>query len=232
VVSSDTSEGVSEEFLPYVFDRFKQADTGIARAYGGLGLGLAIVRNLTELHGGTVGVHSGGKGKGSTFTVQIPITIHHSSDTLPVGGDALQIHSSVLKCPPVIEGLRVLVVDDEPDARRLLAAILKPCKARVTAAASAAEAIQTLDWLQPDIIISDIEMPGEDGYSLISKVRALENEQNQVRVPAIAVTAHARPEDRLRALSAGFQSHVSKPLEPIELVTVIASLVTRKNSGP
>jgi CheY-like chemotaxis protein len=228
ITVSDNGKGISPEFLPYVFDRFRQADSSISRMHGGLGLGLAIVRHLVELHGGRAQADSPGEGRGSTFTVQLPMTIAHGSGRLApfaVGidqsGEApLEPHRS-----PSLAGLSILVVDDEADARDLLTVILEERQAKVTAVASPAEACETLEWLKPDVIVSDIGMPGEDGYSFIRNVRLRESEKRLGWRPAIALTAHARIEDRLRALSAGYQAHVIKPVEPAELVAVIASLV-------
>ena len=229
VTVSDSGRGVSQEFLPYVFDRFRQADSSISRMHGGLGLGLSIVRHLVELHGGTVHAQSPGEGMGATFTVRLPIIIAHGSGRFVLDADEMN-HSSVghqgaFDPSPSLEGLSILVVDDEPDARDLLSVILKERQAEVTTAASSTEAYETLEWLRPDVIISDIGMPGEDGYSFIRNVRVREARDRQGWKPAIALTAHARVEDRLRALSAGYQAHVAKPVEPAELVAVIASLV-------
>jgi signal transduction histidine kinase/CheY-like chemotaxis protein len=230
ITISDSGEGISPDFLPYVFDRFRQADNSISRRHGGLGLGLAIVRQLVEMHGGTVNVYSGGLEQGATFTVKLPRMIVHDSK-LPEEDSSRQ-HPTAGKqavafaCPPELVGIRVLVVDDEVDARELLAVVLKSCGSQVMIAATATEALEMVKRLKPDILISDIEMPGEDGYSLIGRVRALKPEDGS-QVPAIALTAHARVEDRMRALSAGFQMHVAKPVEPAELVVVLASLAGR-----
>jgi CheY-like chemotaxis protein/anti-sigma regulatory factor (Ser/Thr protein kinase) len=229
ITVSDNGRGVSQEFLPYVFDRFRQADSSISRMHGGLGLGLSIVRHLVELHGGIVQAQSPGEGMGATFTVQLPIVIAHGSGRFVLGADemnpSIDGHQREFDTPPSLEGLNILVVDDEADARDLLTVILEERKAEVTTVASPAEAYETLEWLKPDVIISDIGMPGEDGYSFIRNVRVKEARERQGWKPAIALTAHARVEDRLRALSAGFQAHVAKPVEPAELVAVIASLV-------
>jgi CheY-like chemotaxis protein len=194
---------------------------------------LAIVRQLVDIHGGSVSAESPGEGQGATFSFQLPVIIAHntgrfanntqdadtSNDQLTVGSDS----------SPSLEGLSVLAVEDEADARELLRAILEERKAKVTTAASAAEAYETLEWLKPDIIISDIGMPGEDGYSLIRNVRLKEAKERRGWRPAIALTAHARVEDRMKALSAGYQAHVPKPVEPAELIAVIASLVRPLN---
>jgi PAS domain S-box-containing protein len=229
ITVSDTGKGIAAEFLPYVFDRFRQADSSITRLHGGLGLGLAIVRQLVDLHGGSVQAQSPGEGQGATFSLQLPVIIAHGSGRFALNAEEANASSAALQggfgSSPSLEGLAVLVVDDDPDARDLLKAILEERKAQVTTVASAAEAYETIEWLRPNVIISDIGMPGEDGYSLIRNVRLKEARDRQGWKPAIALTAHARVEDRLRALSAGYQAHVAKPVEPAELVAVIASLV-------
>ena len=227
IAVSDTGQGISADFAPFVFDRFRQGDGSTTRRHGGLGLGLAIVRQLVELHGGTVTVASPGEGKGATFTVSLPLSIVHST-SVPVGTTQERVHPKVggrvaFDCPPVLENLRVLVVDDEADARELLTAVLTLCKAEVLTVATAAEALTALERHRPDVLVSDIGMPEVDGFELIRKVRALPREKGG-RVPAVALTAYARVEDRMRALSAGYQMHVPKPVEPAELVTVISSL--------
>jgi len=229
ITVSDTGKGIAAEFLPYVFDRFRQADSSITRLHGGLGLGLAIVRQLVDLHGGSVEAQSPGEGQGATFSLKLPVIIAHGSGRFALNAEEANASSAALQggfgSLPSLEGLGVLVVDDDPDARDLLKAILEERKAQVTTVASAAEAYETIEWLRPDVIISDIGMPSEDGYSLIRNVRLKEARDRQGWKPAIALTAHARVEDRLRALSAGYQAHVAKPVEPAELVAVIASLV-------
>jgi PAS domain S-box-containing protein len=226
IVVSDTGKGISPELLPYVFERFRQDDSSTTRQYGGIGLGLAIVRHLVELHGGTVYAHSEGEGKGSSFTVVLPImpgqirSSDHEADYAKQN-ESLSIHSL-----PVLDGLRVLIVDDEADARVLLKEMLAPCGAEIIDCASAAEALEAIKHSKPDIIVSDIGMPVEDGYTLIRKVRALAPEAEGM-IPAIALTAYARSEDRIRALVAGYQAHVPKPVDLTELAAVIASLVGR-----
>lgn len=233
VIVSDSGKGIPEEFLPYVFDRFRQQDSSMTRAFGGLGLGLSIVRHLVELHGGSVSVFSKGEGEGATFTVNLPVMLAHESSRFSIGKNEL-VKTSMTKdggenFAVMLEGIKVLVVEDEMDARELITLLLNQSKAVVTAVASAEEALKTLDWLKPDIIISDIQMPDEDGYSLIRKIRAMEQAGDD-RIPAIALTAHARVEDKSQALEAGFQSHVTKPVEPAELIAMIRSLA--KTSKP
>jgi CheY-like chemotaxis protein len=228
---SDTGEGIAPEFLPYVFDRFRQADAGTARRHGGLGLGLSIVKQLVELHGGTVRVKSGGVGAGSTFTVMLPLTVVQPA----AESDAPRRHPSAGSFPMLdetclqIHGVRVLVVDDEPDARSLIKRLLEDCDAVVMTAASAQEAIDMLASPSsplPDLLISDIGMPGEDGYGFIKRARALLREKG-LQVPAIALTAYARPEDRMKAMLAGFEQYLVKPVEPAELITLVAILSRR-----
>jgi PAS domain S-box-containing protein len=226
----DTGSGISPDFLPHVFDRFRQADSSSTRPYGGLGLGLSIVRHLVELQGGAVTAASDGVGRGATFTVHLPLrAVRDVQPQLPSESSS---PSAVVKDKPLysrfprLDHLQVLVVDDEADARELLMAVLEQCGAEAIAVASAAEALEALQRWRPDVLVSDIGMPQEDGYVLIGKVRALVPEQGG-RIPAIALTAYARAEDRTRALAAGFQTHVPKPVEPAELAFVIASLAGR-----
>jgi len=226
IVVSDTGQGISPEFLPYVFDRFRQADAATTRRHGGLGLGLAIVRHLVELHGGTVHVDSPGEGQGATFTVSLPLMIVHRAP-----GKEERRHPKVesagdMECPPELDGLCVLVVDDELDARELLSVVLTQCGAKVTTAASVPDALAALEESRPDVIVSDIGMPEEDGYSFIRKVRALHDTRGG-RIPAAALTAYAGAEDRKRALLAGFQLHIPKPVDPTELIAVVATLAGR-----
>ncbi len=228
IIVSDTGKGIGPEFLPFVFDRFRQADSTLTRSHGGLGLGLSIVRHIVEMHGGTVRADSAGENFGATFTVKLPLrVIHHEPETAqPERVEYSGMADVSFSCPPGLEGVRVLVVDDEEDARRLLIAVLEQCKASVRTCASVSEALAEVEEWEPDVIVSDIEMPGEDGYTLIRKLRAKEAEQGG-RLPAVALTAHARVEDRMRALSSGYQMHVPKPVEPAELAIVIASLTGR-----
>jgi PAS domain S-box-containing protein len=227
IAVSDTGAGISPEFLPHVFDRFRQADQRTTRQHGGMGLGLSIVRHLVEIHGGTVRAESPGLGHGSTFTVLLPVAPVYRDEAMggrvhPAARDMLPSYD----CAERLDGLKVLVVDDEPDTRELLKAGLGRCGAEVIAAGSAAEALEAITAGVPDLIISDIGMPDEDGYDLIRRVRGLSIESGG-RVPAIALTAYARVEDRMQALRAGYQMHVPKPVELAELVAVAASLVQR-----
>ncbi|HEX5733236.1 MAG TPA: ATP-binding protein [Blastocatellia bacterium] len=234
ITVSDTGQGIAPEFLPFVFDRFRQADSALTRAHGGLGLGLAIVRHLVEMHGGTVHAESEGEDRGATFTVTLPLrAIVHQEQESP---EPQHLEASVMtadmsfNCPPDLRGVRVLVVDDEEDARRLLTAVLEQCDANIRTCASVEEALAEIEEWEPDVLVSDIEMPGEDGYALVRKVRELESERGGW-LPAVALTAHARAEDRMRVLSSGYQMHVSKPVEPAELAVVIASLAGRAAKG-
>ncbi|HEV2913019.1 MAG TPA: PAS domain S-box protein [Pyrinomonadaceae bacterium] len=227
---SDTGLGIAPEFLPHVFDRFRQADATTTREYGGLGLGLAIVRQLIELHGGTVRVDSAGEGQGSTFTVSLPLaTVHGAADDLE-GVSQQAFTTPGFACPPQLRGLRVLVVDDEAETLEMLQFILEGCEARVTTAISAATALEAIKAEAFDVLISDIGMPEEDGYSFIAKVRALERERGG-RILAAALTAYAGEEDRIRTLQSGFQIHVPKPVSPNELVAVVANLADRVGQG-
>lgn len=220
---SDTGEGISAEFLPHVFDRFRQADATTTRRHRGLGLGLAIVKNLVELHGGNVMAESAGLNQGSTFYVCLPAT----AAALP--SDAARVHPRTTlprELPeehPDLTGLEVLAVDDEPDARELINRILARCGATVETADSGAAALRSIAKKKPHVLIMDIGMPEEDGYSVIQKVRQLLPEQGG-NVPAIALTAFARLEDRRRAILSGFQMHMSKPVEPSELIAIVSSL--------
>lgn len=227
IVISDTGKGIEKEFLPHVFDRFRQSDGSMTRRHGGLGLGLAIVRQLVELHGGQVSVSSEGDGQGATFTVSLPVlpVRREPESKVPRVHPAAQ-NSLANDCPPELADLRILLVDDEADSRELLTVVLESCRAVVTAAGSAAEALEKFQQAKFDIFISDIGMPGEDGFSLIGKIRNLPNERGG-GIPAIALTAYARAEDRVQALRSGFQMHLAKPVESTELVAAVANLAGR-----
>jgi PAS domain S-box-containing protein len=227
IAVGDTGEGIEPEFLPFIFDRFSQFESRPARVHGGLGLGLAIVRHLVELHGGTVSAASRGRGQGATFTVDLPLA-SPSKESRGTGRGHLagEISESNAPSPWRLPDLRVLVVDDEPEARNLLGMILMSYEAEVRDCASAAEALQMLDEWRPDVLVSDIGMPFVDGYELMRNVRAREPERGGL-VPALALTAYARAEDARRALEAGYHAHIPKPVEPGELATVVASLVKR-----
>ncbi|WP_437680827.1 hybrid sensor histidine kinase/response regulator [Sorangium sp. So ce131] len=222
VVVSDTGQGIDPAFLPYVFEQFRQADSGTTRKHGGLGLGLTIVKSLVEMHGGTAHATSEGRGRGAAFTVRLPLAAPPRRLGERRRQSGLELPSGV-EPRPALDRLNVLVLDDEEDTRELVAAMLEQCGAHVTAVASAAEALAALEALRPDVLVSDIALPGEDGYELIRKVRALPARSGG-RIPAVALTAYARTEDRMRALRAGFNTHVPKPIDPAELLAVIANL--------
>lgn len=227
----DTGEGIDPNFLPHVFDRFRQADSTSTRQHGGLGIGLSIVKQLVELHGGSVRVSSGGKGSGSTFVVSLPITPGRAepenTNIAPHRPTAFADPQTAVpdQCAD-IAGVRVLVVDDEPDARALVKRLLDDCHAEVIAVSNPDEAIVRLKHARFDVLVSDIGMPGEDGYSLIRRVRMLDPTHGG-SIPAIALTAYARSEDRMRSVLAGYHMHMAKPVEPAELITMIASLAGR-----
>lgn len=230
ITVTDTGKGISPDFVPYVFDRFRQADSSTTRAYSGLGLGLAIVRHLVELHGGTVHAESQGEGKGATFKVRLPLVKEsrtREQQSKEENINSVHLCTSTL---PILDGVQILVVDDEPDTREFLVTAIEMCGAQVIAASSALEAIQVISQQKLDVLVSDIGMPGEDGYSLIRKVRTLPKEQGG-DIPAVALTAYAREEDRMRSLSQGFQMHLSKPVEPNKLATMIATLVKKTPKG-
>ncbi len=231
VCVADTGEGIAPEFLPYVFDRFRQQDASTTRKHGGLGLGLAIVKQLVDLHGGSIRAESAGPGQGTTFRLMLPLSAVQPAleQTAPErrhpqgGEDAeLSIPAELLD----LAGLKVLVVDDEPDARTLIKRLLEDRKVSVWLAGSAAEALAILQAERPDVLVSDIGMPEEDGYSLIRRIRALKAEEGG-STPAIALTAYARAEDRLKAILAGFQIHISKPVNTVELLALVATLAGR-----
>jgi signal transduction histidine kinase/ActR/RegA family two-component response regulator len=222
----DTGEGISPDFLPHMFERFRQADGATTRRHTGLGLGLAIVRQLVELHGGTVHAASEGVGRGATFTVRLPISAGEAHvDQAAALGERRIAASTASPTPhvPRLDGLRIVVVDDSADGRALTSLMLTQAGASVTAVASVREALQTLDVERPDALVSDIGLPDEDGYGLIRQIRQYEAEHGGF-LPAVALTGHARAEDRARILAAGFQAYVPKPVDPVELTAAIATI--------
>ncbi len=229
IIVSDNGQGISPDFLPYVFDRFRQHDSTTTRSYGGLGLGLAIVRQIIELHGGTVTVASPGIGQGTTFIVKLPVMIIHKPSIEPEALDSIAEVDGRIDAPPTLSGLQILVVEDEADSLELLSTILQEYGAKVICAASVSEALEIIEnatGQSLDVLISDIGMPNEDGYSLIRKLRQLEAQRGS-RMPAVALTAYARSDDRTKALLAGFQMHLTKPVDAAELATVVACLTER-----
>jgi hypothetical protein len=226
ILVSDTGEGIAADLLPHIFDRFRQGDSSSSRAHGGLGLGLTLVRSLVELHGGRVFAESLGEGRGATFIVRLPLMLANVPDRADDTGTAPSVGVTAGASSPLLGGLRVLVVDDDPSAVELNHAILTQAGAEVRRCAGGEEALPLVQQWRPDVLVSDIEMPGVDGYSLIRRVRALEPDRGG-KTPAVALSAYGRPEDRVRSLMAGFNFHVSKPVEPSELVTIVASLAGR-----
>ncbi|MBC8106874.1 MAG: PAS domain S-box protein [Anaerolineae bacterium] len=228
VCVTDDGQGIAPEFLPHVFERFRQADASTTRRQGGLGLGLSIVKHLVELHGGKVRAKSAGEGQGATFCIELPLMVVHD-----LGSQRARQHprtsspTTSLAEQPSLAGITVLAVDDEPDGRDLVRRVLEECGAQVILAGSAQEALSLVKSQRPDMIVSDIGMPIEDGYELIRKVRQLSPEEGG-KTPAAALTAFARAEDRTRALLAGYQTHIAKPVEPTELAASVASLATRR----
>nr|MBA3241214.1 response regulator [Acidobacteriota bacterium] len=230
VTVKDTGAGINPQFLPHVFERFRQADGAITREHGGLGLGLAIARHLVELHGGTIRAESEGEGCGTTFAVRLPLLELRNADS---GSRTEEEENSgevksALRSPhsAILWGLHALVVDDDEDSRALISTALKAHGARVTLASTAAEAFERLKALRPDVLVADIGMPGADGYELMRRIRALDIAEGGA-TPAAALTAYARPEDRAQALAAGYQLHIAKPADPAELAALVASLVGR-----
>ncbi len=233
----DSGEGINPDFLPYVFERFRQADGTTTRKHGGLGLGLAIVRHLVELHGGTVKAHSDGLGRGALFSLRLPILgIRTGASSANSAGvfaltDAIVKEGLRIECSPKLDGVHVLIVDDDLDTRQLLEAVLTQCEAEVATVASAAEALQEIARQKPDVLVSDLGMPDQDGYELIKKVREMEAAQDDIATPALALTAYAKAEDRVRSLAAGYQVHLSKPVEPAEFLLVVANLAGRGSTA-
>jgi CheY-like chemotaxis protein len=233
----DKGQGIAPQFLPYVFDRFRQADGTSTRKHGGLGLGLAIVRHIVEMHGGTVDAHSEGKGQGATFSVLLPLMPPRATLSMMVTPEMYErgpdkagkggTPTSLAEIPAgVLEGLHILVVDDQEDSREIVVDILQRYGAKMNSVASASAAIDMLLQQPPDMLIADIGMPGEDGYWLMEKIRALPPSSGGA-IPAVALTAFARTEDRERALAVGFQEHIAKPVAPHELITHIARVAGR-----
>jgi len=225
VVVRDSGTGISPDFLPYIFDRFAQADTSSARKHGGLGLGLAIVRHLVELHGGVVRAESEGEGRGASFIVTLPVK-QSKAESGDFAYPAMGGTTRALAGQTMLAGIRVLIVDDEAATRELLGAIVAQYGGEVRVCASAAEGLEALEEWEPAVLVSDVGMPEEDGYTFIKKVRQLES--NRRNIPAVALTAYARAEDRMRALASGFQMRVPKPVDAPELIMVIASLASRR----
>ncbi len=219
---SDSGQGINAQFLPFIFDRFRQADGTSTRQHGGLGLGLAIVRQLVELHGGTIKAESEGDGKGATFIIKLPLAPARKGSlrrdcVTRIASKSEEVNVAVM---PQLDDVRVLLVDDDPDTLQILSVMLEESKASVQIAASVREALEVLDWFTPDVLVSDLAMPDEDGYSLIGKIR----QANGRNIPAVALTSYVRVEDRTRALSAGFNIFVPKPVQPNELIAAIANL--------
>ncbi|HEX8833255.1 MAG TPA: ATP-binding protein, partial [Abditibacteriaceae bacterium] len=223
ITVSDNGRGITPDFLPHVFDRFRQADSTSTRSFGGLGLGLSIVHQLVELHGGTVRARSEGTGRGSTFTVSLPAIAPRRAGADDNLTPLLDFKAPQFSCPPELKGLRVLVVDDEPDTCALLRVILEGCGAQVHTSGSVADALEALAEQSFDVLISDIGLPDEDGYSLLAKARVLTGERG-AKLPAAALTAYVSEKDRIRAFQAGFQIHVPKPFSASEVVAVVANL--------
>ncbi|MGI9065809.1 MAG: hybrid sensor histidine kinase/response regulator [Pyrinomonadaceae bacterium] len=221
---SDSGQGIGPDFLPFIFERFRQADGTTTRQHGGLGLGLAIVRHLVELHGGTITAESAGEGRGSTFIIKLPLAPspqRNRESRKTTGSLQEKKDSNAHFSSPSLDDVQVLLVDDDPDTLQILSLMLVESKANVQTAGSVSEALEVLEWYTPDVVVSDLAMPGEDGYSLIAKIRASENGK---QILTVALTSYVRVEDRARALSAGFSMFVPKPVEPNELITAIANL--------
>jgi PAS domain S-box-containing protein len=228
---ADTGAGIDPQFLGHIFERFRQADASTTRRFGGLGLGLSIVKSLVELHGGTVKAESAGVGQGATFTVELPLSIVHRSPRRREHPRNEPVEASPTDFSSVdLSGLHVLVVDDQPDACQLVSRVISECGARVSVATAAEDALHVVGIDAPDVILSDIGMPGMDGYELMRRIRALEPSEGP-KIPAIAMTAFARSEDRTRALRSGFQVHLTKPIEPSELIATVASVAGRIGSS-
>jgi CheY-like chemotaxis protein len=228
VTVSDTGRGISPDFLPFVFERFRQADATFTREHGGLGLGLAIAKQLAELHGGTITASSGGPDQGATFTVKLPLMIVHQPP--PAGQQREHPHTDrrppELETIPRLDGIRVLAVDDEPDSLSVLRTVLEGAGATVSTARSGPEALDTVRREVPHVVIADIGMPGMDGLQLIRAIRQMPEPARSV--PAAALTAYARAQDRITSLASGFHMHLVKPIDPLELVVAVATLAPRR----
>ena len=228
---SDTGIGIEPAFLPHMFERFRQADSGIAREHGGLGLGLGIARHLVELHGGTIHATSGGEGQGATFQVHLPVMLGQSASTDSERRVHPDGHEGAGGPVPNLDGLHVLAVDDDSDALMLGREILEAAGARVTTFDSAVKVLEEIAAVRPDVLVADIGLPRVDGYELIKRIRQLPD--NRLReTPAAALTAYVRAEDRVKALQSGFQMHLAKPIDPAELVVAVAALARRPHSSP
>jgi PAS domain S-box-containing protein len=226
VTVSDTGQGIGADVLPHIFERFRQGDSTSTRAHGGLGLGLALVRHLVEAHGGTVTAESPGEGQGATFTIRLPLAIPLGESSDDGAANAGEDRSSAPEPRPSLAGVRVLVVDDDRDSLDLAASILTKAGAETRACSSASDGLAEFKAWRPDVLVSDIQMEAEDGYALIRRVRSLDHTEGG-KTPAIALTAYGRMEDRLRTLSAGFTMHVPKPIDPLELTTLVANAAGR-----
>jgi len=225
VTVQDTGQGIDPKFLPRAFDRFRQADSSTTRTFGGLGLGLAIVRHLVELHGGTVSAESEGVGQGATFSAMFPLLTDRAQPV--TSAYSAETSSSDTRS---LGGLRVLLVEDEPEARQIISVVIERTGAEVRSCVSASDAFAKLAEWRPDVILSDVAMPGEDGYSFIRRVRSLSRDEGG-ETPAAALTAYARDEDRARAIAAGYQMHISKPIAASQLVKMVAKLAGREAKG-
>jgi CheY-like chemotaxis protein len=220
---SDNGRGIKPEFLPFIFERFSQGETSITRLHGGLGMGLAIAKAIIELHGGGITAFSEGEGTGSTFTISIPV-MPVNKQPAPVERIHPRAWTEIsVECPPEISGLKVLVVDDDPDTCEMIRFVLEQCGGHVTTATDVDGALDAFQSWKPAVLISDIGLPEIDGYELIQRIRE-EERASGTKTPAVALTAFARIEDRVKALAAGYQMHVAKPVEPGELLTIVASL--------